>query len=1115
MAARSLPAGGRARTSTIQDVFEAVGAFDCGKLGQRQLMVSGDLAPIDSDPVEPGVQPQTDALGNVVIDPAQPEPGRADRLYGSAGNDLIRGYAGEDRLDGKGGDDVLEGGDGVDIVSGGVGRDTLFAVDAIDLVALPGYAAYGGSDGTGLRGDWLTGGQDDDQVVGGAGNDVLFGGGGRDVLLGGAGDDDLDGDDNYIAGNVSWVVTSPSNPFARHYDAIFIEDNARDVGDADILFGGAGNDWMFGALGDDLLYGEDGNDILTGGDSSDYLFGGNGNDKLTGEYNNASLGDGLGVIVSGDDWLDGGSGDDELQGEVGNDHLIGGDGNDQLWGDARFYTLDGALHGADVLDGGAGNDILLGGGGADRLLGGAGDDQLFGEEDSLATAFHGNDYLSGGDGNDILSGVGGDDALLGGSGVDLISGGTGNDLLDGGDGDDLSAANGNLLGDGGLIGGAGNDTLLGGAGRDELVGDDPGLPESEHGNDTLDGGSDDDLLFGSGGNDILIGGTGQDTLQGGAGDDTYVLNPGDSALVGGVAESIFDSAGNNNVVFSGGVVPTDIRAHRDGQDLSLRYTATDWVLIENGMNGAIGTFNFSDGSSLNSRQLIGRYLQEPLSRATTGAGQSLVGGASNDTLIALVGDTALSGGQGDDQLQLGAGAHTLYFSPGDGEDRVSRLDAAATATLVLEGDTTADALRWYRPGDGSVLLRFDGTRDAIRFADWSDASPTLTSIRFADGTVQDLTTALPAMNAFLGGTDFADVLTGTSAADDLRGFGGDDVLDGGGGDDRLEGGDGIDRYQLIGNRGRDEVVDTGGVVSLSGGLQLGDVRFRSAGADLWVEVAGTDSGLLLKDYAGAAGSWQVKLEDGTAHAVETLLAADAASKGTVARAWQDFIDAARMEFSVYPREQGYSYTGADVWARWSWGAASASHEVERFEVVSQSSDAATIRRQSSGSDSFYTTREVSLIPTSPPLGGPTPEDRQVYISYDELDSLLGSISGLELGRLMPVNGLDGIVGFMVMAEGASESISSLSQFESTSTRRIEQIFGDAGVNTIDGRLYDSGRQDEITLIDGGDGNDVLLASRSIGRNSGDRYDRETAIGGLPYLGTQEMIVAREGTIATR
>ncbi|AIG04068.1 retention module-containing protein [Pseudomonas fluorescens] len=66
----------------------------------------------------------------------------------------------------------------------------------------------------------------------------------------------------------------------------------------------------------------------------------------------------------------------------------------------------------------------------------------------------------------------------------------------------------------------GNDTLLGGSGDDILFG--------QGGNDYLDGGKGNDILLGGTGNDTLIGGQGNDILIGGTGADTFVWKAGDT-----------------------------------------------------------------------------------------------------------------------------------------------------------------------------------------------------------------------------------------------------------------------------------------------------------------------------------------------------------------------------------------------------------------------------------------------------------------------------------------------------------------------------------------------------------------------------------------------------------
>jgi Ca2+-binding RTX toxin-like protein len=130
----------------------------------------------------------------------------ADRITGSAVQDIQMGLGGNDRLSGGGGDDQLMGGDGRDALSGGAGADSL-------------------DGGTGR--DVLSGGAGADKLNGGTGNDVIDGGAGRDGLKGGEGADTLSGGSG-----------------------------------RDWLKGGAGNDTITGGVGGDVLVGGAGADVF-------------------------------------------------------------------------------------------------------------------------------------------------------------------------------------------------------------------------------------------------------------------------------------------------------------------------------------------------------------------------------------------------------------------------------------------------------------------------------------------------------------------------------------------------------------------------------------------------------------------------------------------------------------------------------------------------------------------------------------------------------------------------------------------------------------------------------------------------------------------------------------
>jgi Ca2+-binding RTX toxin-like protein len=333
---------------------------------QPTLTIVGDLTPVEPE--------QYDALGNLVVDPNQPAPDRADVLNGSdistesdliqslGGDDVVAAKAGDDKVEAGTGSDIVNAGDGNDLVLGGpdldllwgmAGNDRLYADAEVDLQTA---VALGETDlPTGTKGELMDGGEGEDILVGGPGNDVLVGGGGTgaNVILAGAGDDLLLGHVRITTAAREWTVTRTVQQGAGGTQYLWGFNNATAEQDStpsdDALYGGQGNDWLFGGQGNDVLDGGSGEDVLFGADGADVLVGGADKDVLVGEQ--------------GDDFLSGDLGDDKLEGGAGSDFLDGGAGDDFLAGDADFILA--AEHGDDYLDGGIGNDYLQGYGGAD------------------------------------------------------------------------------------------------------------------------------------------------------------------------------------------------------------------------------------------------------------------------------------------------------------------------------------------------------------------------------------------------------------------------------------------------------------------------------------------------------------------------------------------------------------------------------------------------------------------------------------------------------------------------------------------------------------------------------------------------------------------------------
>jgi Ca2+-binding RTX toxin-like protein len=939
--------------------------------------IVGDLHPVDFN-ADPNITEfHFDDLGNVITD-GTAEPNRADTLFDSAGNDhivsgsgndivnafrggddVIDAGEGNDNVDGGSDNDVIQGGAGSDILVGGTGNDRLYADATVDLASF--IQTSQTAPGTGQKGDWLTGGLGDDIVVGTNANDVLFGGGGEDLIVGGAGDDVIDGDDNYIPTTFDWTVSELSNPFDELFTPINIVDFAGDVGAADTIYGGAGNDKIAGLLGDDILYGEDGDDIISGGSGSDVILGGAGDDKLTGEFNGSA--EGISPIVAGDDYIDGGAGDDFLQGEGGNNTLIGGDGNDVLYGDAQ-YGDDPTLRGSDFLDGGSGDDTLVGGGGDDTLFGGSGNDQLFGDADYVDEAGQGNDYLDGEDDNDFLRGYGGDDTLIGGAGDDtlfgdggddVLDGGVGNDILIGGRGEDtLFGGDGNdqIAGDNGgsdpsgeadfidagagddivdgqggddvLLGGAGNDLMAGGAGDDTLDGDEGNDQlQGGLGDDTLDGGDGNDVLFGEDGNDTLIGGPGSDQLIGGAGDDTYVADTSDT---------ISDNEGNNHIILTGfnDVSELNVTTSTDDQGQKELIVSTvgatetipgipDGLHIKGSISSLNFDFQFDDGTVLTQEQLLTAAYTQSLS-LVGGAGDDVLEGfagddtlngqGGNDTLIGGAGDDQLFGGDGndnlrgdtgDDTLAGGVGSDSYFFARGDGLDVIADAGTVATNTADLSNTDTIQFAQDILASDVAFTRRANG--DLI--IDYGDSDQVTVQGQFSDAAnrIERI--------LFGDGSAITSDFLNTLPVAPIVGTEQDDILTGTPFDETQMGLGGNDTYSFGAGMGRDTWIDTGAnTIALQTGLAFTDVATSQNGNDLLLTVGSSRDGALIKDYFLGNQDWTLQDSSGATQALAARIIADEAQQDFADKAFNQARSALKARIVSSYLAQGYQLIGA-------------------------------------------------------------------------------------------------------------------------------------------------------------------------------------------------------------
>ncbi|WP_317624732.1 calcium-binding protein [Rhodalgimonas zhirmunskyi] len=776
--------------------------------------------------------------------------------------------------------------DNVKLINGtsetGTGADEVFyAVTGSGSVTIDGAAGN----------DQITGSEFADSLLGGTGNDQFTSNRGADTVDGGAGNDTWIYAENDASGNpltqVDLVTGQTWDGDSRDtlisIENILMQDN-RDTdlfgnAVANIIVGGAGEDWIDGRGGNDSLVGGAGRDLLIGGAGVDTLLGGDHNDKLVAG----------GFVVAGQgETYDGGDGHDTL---IYSSQYRSYDIEPRQFtqiaaqdpsGPLRIFTETGRIerlsaNGATVLAvdtatniehfiGSDENDTLHGSrpvSGSQLIIdGGGGDDTLYS---------NGATETRGGDGDDLMYVVDGG-SFDGGSGVDTLdtrttdarffirlTGAIGTTLraykVDESDSFTTETGTAKSLPTS-LFSGNLNNTEIVYLGKHD---DEVRLEGSER--MTIYGGDGDDILIrdvetdgtGSGamhgqlGNDYLELRT-SGALYGGLGDDTLVVN----AHGGGDGHIIFGGDGNDSVTVSrigSSTTPGTINGGDGSDRLSIEVrdfsTTSDERLDLNLRSGVMQSFStdrFGESvAQINARvsnfeEIITSDMRDLVNG--TDSGERFVSRSGNDTVYAHGGNDELfggdgndilDGGEGDDLLHGGAGVDTLRG--GNGIDTASYINAAPG---TLDGSVVAGNF-------GGVQLTL-GEGAAAGIASTAAGNDILYAIENVIGS---------SANDQINGNNGENALYGGDGNDTLFGYGGNDILVTGKGNDYAEGGDGNDLFVLDlgdttihGGNGFDK-LDLGTLagqvsIELGSGSVTGTFEYD---APVWRDTQGTETRL--------------------------------------------------------------------------------------------------------------------------------------------------------------------------------------------------------------------------------------------------------------------------------
>lgn len=510
------------------------------------------------------------------------------------------------------------------------------------------------------------------------------------------------------------------------------------------------------------------------------------------------------------------------------------------------------------------------------LNGTPGDDDIDGtaDDDTITDGGGGSDGIFGLDGNDVITTTGGLDFIDGGNGTDrlIIDLGLFSQLTLGLTSATIDAAGLQFFNIENFTvrSGNGNDRVTLGAGNHDIAvrnGDD--LVSLLAGSITADGGAGSDTISfqratGAVTLDLATGAITSTVLTGSvinfelaigsAFADRFTAASTTSSLDGGGGDDVLDTASRAGAISLAG---------QDGNDVFIvRSAATATISGGNGTDRVeTDLASFTLPGDVENLEYFG-------SAAFNGTGNalanSIVGGASGDTLSGLDGDDTLGGEAGSDTL-----------NGGDGNDR-------------LIGGTGSDTLNG---GAGNDILVIDQTGDVANGGDGNDTLQIMAGnnsiglfglipyVIAADiETVQVLSASdvgirLNALDNLFGGQngqDFVyagagnDTVYCRGGPDNALGEDGNDRLFGEAGSDRLEGGNGADLLYggadndgVLGDAGNDTLYGEAGIDTLIGGTGA-DQLFGGLGADTFLFQTG-DTGTTIatadriRDFAQAQG----------------------------------------------------------------------------------------------------------------------------------------------------------------------------------------------------------------------------------------------------------------------
>ncbi len=452
---------------------------------------------------------------------------------------------------------------------------------------------------------------------------------------------------------------------------------------------------------------------------------------------------------------------------------------------------------------------------------------------------------------------------------------------------------------------------------------------ANNGNDTLNGGDNDDTIIGSGGNDIIDGGNGNDLIFGGGGTNTINGGAGTDIVM------FSGNRGNYSVTVSGAnYIVTDLRTGApDGTSTitnveTFRFTDGDLTPVQASLRTPIfesfedsSLTGWTGGAIVSSDTNFSSILTSATSSGSPATNASSLGIVGTQDVFKTF---SLSGNQNSVTI-----AFTFNrIDSWDGENFIVWVNDVAVSTRAYSGNATSNYADTTSDSSSGTNLGYQGTWDEEIVTYVLTVNTSATSLKLGFGSsvdqnwndeawgvdnlsIREQITATTT-GTYSEGTTAGDTLNGTSLYDSYAGGVGNDTLTGAAGSDYLSGGHGTD--SVDGGTGNDIVVGGWGADTLAGGLGS-DSMDGGEGADF---IYGGGLQILSNTWSSGGNVSSISTQGSTEGA--NALAFGISNTANTGQVNQTVTTVAGSDYTI-----GFDY--------WAWGNTGLSQSM-RFRVIS-------------------------------------------------------------------------------------------------------------------------------------------------------------------------------------